>query len=502
MNKILVLLAFFSVSNSAAFGFDDQSAQNRPSPDLFSVVTSHTGQFGSKEVSYKAVVSNFLIKKPYGEVYAEAVTTSYLADSPDRARPVTFIFNGGPGSASTWLHMGLMGPVRVRVPSDAQDPGLAPYTMEQNPSALLDITDLVFIDPIGTGYSRLAGEGKPEDVYGLEEDARSVADVVRAWIRRQKRWNAPVFIAGESFGTTRAAAMMPHLQTGAEPIRVSGIIMISQAMDYTGSTPTNDNLIAYATYLPSLAATAWYHNRLSERPENLENFLEEVRKFTIEEYLPALVKGSYLAPAKVRKLAARLEEYTGFSREYYQLSRLRVPTGTFAKELLKDEGFIVGRLDSRYRAQSVDIMAATPRFDAASAAISAAYSSAFRQYLADTLNVSLDRPYFTSGSEVGENWVYDRRNGYREPAYVNTAPMLADAMAQNPSLRVLVASGYYDLITPFFDAECTVARHGIDLSRMTMTYYRAGHMMYVHEPAFEELSTDMRRFMTNILQVD
>ncbi|MBO6505404.1 MAG: peptidase S10 [Kordiimonadaceae bacterium] len=468
-------------------------------PALFSVETSHTGDFGGRKVDYTANVSNFLLKKDDGSVYAEAVLTSYLAGTRSGSRPVTFIFNGGPGSASTWLHMGLMGPVRVRVPSDASDPGLPPYAIEKNPMALLDLTDLVFIDPIGTGFSRLAGEGKPEDVFGLEEDARSVASIVREWLRREKRWNTPVFIAGESFGTTRSAAMLPYLQDGPEPIRVSGVIMISQAMDYTGSTPVNDNLIAFATYLPSLAATAWHHERLENRPADFSQFINTVREFTIDEYLPALVKGAYLSEQDTDRIAGLLERFTGVDKSYFLKSRLRIPTARFAKELLREQGAIVGRLDSRYRAQDVDVMAESPRFDAASAAISAAYSSSFKKYLSETLNVSLDRPYYASGPSVGQNWVYDRSEGYHEPSYVNTAPKLADAMAKNPSLQVLVASGYYDLITPFFDAEFTVARHGIDFSRVTMTYYDAGHMMYVHEPAFVQLSKDIRRFIERLL---
>lgn len=470
-----------------------------PLPDLFSHETEHEGEFGSRPVKFTAKVSNFLLKRDDDRVYAEAVLTSYLAESGAKTRPVTFVFNGGPGSASTWLHMGLMGPVRVRVPSDATDPGLPPYKLEPNTHALLDLTDLVFIDPIGTGFSRLAGNGKPDDVFGLEEDARSVASMVREWLRREQRWNAPVFVAGESFGTTRSAAMLPYLQNGPEPIRVSGVIMISQAMDYTGSTPVNDNLIAYATYLPSLAATAWYHNSLENRPSDFQSFIRTVRKFTIEEYLPSLVKGAYLAASETDRIADLLAAYTGISKSYFLKSRLRIPTGRFAKELLREQGAIVGRLDSRYRAQDVDIMAENPRFDAASAAISAAYSSSFRTYLNETLNVTLDRPYYTSGPNVGENWVYDRRKGYIEPAFVNTAPKLAEAMARNPSLQVLVASGYYDLITPFFDAEFTLARHGIDFSRVAMTYYDAGHMMYVHEPAFLALSRDMRQFMERVL---
>jgi len=467
-----------------------------PLPDSIQITSDHKGKFGGKTLNYKAVVGNHLLKRGDDTVYGEAVTTSYIASDAGALRPVTFVFNGGPGSASIWLHMGLMGPKRVRVPSDAGDAGLAPYQIEDNPLALLDITDLVFIDPIGTGFSRLAGDGKAEDVYGLEEDARSVAQIVREWIRTNGRWNAPKFIAGESFGTTRAAAMLPYLQGGPEPMRVNGVIMISQAMDYTGSTPVHNNLIAHVTYLPSLAATARYHGKLDNRPSELADFMAEVRKFALDEYLPALFKGASLSAENFNYIAGKLADYTGIDETYIKRANLRILTGRFAKELLRDSGEIVGRLDARYRTSDLDSVGENARFDAASAAISGAYSSAFRHYMQHDLKVELDRPYYGSGPDVNANWIYDRSEGYNEPSYVNTAPQLAEAMKLNPALKIMVGSGFYDLVTPFFDAEYTLSRHGIDMERVTMTYYEAGHMMYVYENAYIALANDMREFIS------
>lgn len=474
----------------------DDEGGPAPLPDVIQIASDHKGKFGGKTLSYKAVVGSHLLKRSDGALYGEAVTTSYIASDAGALRPVTFVFNGGPGSASIWLHMGLMGPKRVRVPSDAGDAGLAPYQIEDNPLALLDITDLVFIDPIGTGFSRLAGDGKAEDVYGLEEDARSVAQIVREWIRANGRWNAPKFIAGESFGTTRAAAMLPYLQGGPEPMRINGVIMISQAMDYTGSTPVHDNLIAHVTYLPSLAATARYHGKLENRSDELADFMVEVQKFAMDEYLPALFKGSSLSADDFNHIASKLASYTGINETYIKQANLRILTGRFAKELLRDSGEIVGRLDARYRTSDLDPVGESARFDAASAAISGAYSSAFRHYMQHDLKVDLDRPYYGSGPDVNANWVYDRSEGYNEPSYVNTAPQLAQAMKLNPALKVMVASGFYDLVTPFFDAEYTLSRHGIDMDRVNMTYYEAGHMMYVYENAFTALSNDMRDFIS------
>lgn len=478
---------------------DDEDAV-KPVPEPFQIVTDHKGKFGGKSVEYQAIVGNQLLKRGDGKVYAEAVTTSYILMNAGPLRPVTFVFNGGPGSASVWLHMGLMGPKRVRVPSDAADAGLAPYQIEDNPMALLDISDLVFIDPIGTGFSRLAGDGKAEDVYGLAEDARSVSEIVREWVRANGRWNAPKFIAGESFGTTRVAAMLPYLQGGAEPMRINGVIMVSQAMDYTGSTPVQDNLIAHVTYLPSLAATARYHGKLDQQAADLKTFMTEVSAFATDGYLPALFKGSALPEDEFNQIASKLARYTGIDETYIKRANLRILTGRFAKELLRESGDIVGRLDARYRTSDLDGVGENARFDAASAAITGAYSSAFRHYIQHDLNVSLDRPYFGSGPDVNANWVYDRSEGYNEPSYVNTAPQLAEAMKLNPALKIMVASGYYDLVTPFFDAEYTLGRHGIDTDRVTMTYYEAGHMMYVYENAFVSLANDMRDFIIGVLK--
>ena len=450
-------------------------------------------------MEYQAIVADIQLKRDTGEPYASVFTTAYLREgvTPSSSRPVTFVFNGGPGSASVWLHMGLMGPRRVDVPSEAEHAGSPPYSVVDNPVSPLDVTDIVFIDPPGTGFSRLVGDGKAEDVYGLREDAGTVAAVVREWIRQNRRWNSPVFLAGESFGTTRAAAMLPELMRGSEPIAVNGVMLISQATDYTGSSPyVDDNLIAFVTYLPTMAATAWYHGKVDQAGQTLESFLDEVRSFAIEEYLPALFQGSTLNPAAEREVARRYAGYTGLGVDYVLRSRLRVNSTRFVKELLREEGLAVGRLDGRYTADEIDDVAERPSFDAASAAISAPYTTALHEHLEATLGVELDRPYHTSGPDVGRNWVWDRSlSGGGEPQYVNTAPDLAWAMSYNPELRVLVASGYYDYATPFFDAEFTMARYGIDGSRVTMTYYEAGHMMYLHAPSREAVAADIRAFI-------
>ncbi len=478
---------------------EEKKETDRPIPDPVRFESQHSGTFNGENVRFQAVVSDIQLKRENGHPYASVFTTSYIREGVEDqdARPVTFAFNGGPGSASVWLHMGLMGPRRVDVPSDAEHPGSPPFRIVDNPLSPLDVTDLVMIDPPGTGFSRLVGDGKPEDVYGLREDARTVAAVVREWVREHQRWNSPIYLLGESFGTTRAAAMLPELMGGSEPLAVEGVVLISQAMDYTGSTPyVSDNFVAFVTYLPTMAATAWYHGKVEKRGRSLEEFLQEVRTFAIQEYMPALFKGSSLDKDQEQAVAERLADYLGLNVDYVLQSRLRVNATRFVKELLRDEGLAVGRLDGRYTADEVDDMAERPSFDAADAAISAPYTAAIHQHLSDFLNVEVDRPYHTSGPEVGKNWVWDRKLASGgEPHYVNTAPDLAWAMSYNPDLHVLVAAGYFDYATPFFAAEYTLHRHGIDMSRVSIKYYEAGHMMYLHGPSREAVAADIRGFI-------
>jgi carboxypeptidase C (cathepsin A) len=496
LTSALLTWSVLSPSPSLA---QNAEADTLPIPEAVRFETSHSGTFNGEDLSYRAIVADIQLERADGTPYVSLFTTSYLKETVDdlSGRPVTFVFNGGPGSSSVWLHLGLMGPRRVSVPGDAGHAGSPPYSLVDNPLSPLDATDLVFIDPAGTGFSRLVGDGKAEDVYGLREDARSVAALIREWIRDHGRWNSPIFIAGESYGTTRAAALLPELMRGSEPLGINGVILVSQALDYQGSSPyVADNLTSFVTYLPTMAATAWYHGKVDRAGRTLEGFLGEVRDFAVNQYLPELFMGSQDDEGTSADVARRYAEYIGLDLAYVQRSRLRVSGGRYVKELLRDEGLAVGRLDGRYTADEIDDVAERPSFDAASAAISAAYSSLLHGYLRDELGVTLDRPYHVSGPDVGSNWVWDRSlSSGGEPRYVNTAPDLAWALSYNPELQVMVASGYYDYATPFFDAEYTFARHGIDMDRVTMTYYEAGHMMYVHDPSLRSVAADIQAFI-------
>lgn len=475
----------------------EEPTKSVPEPRVF--VTSHSGRFGNETVAYTVTAGEIYLLDDDGEPKASIFSFAYTKDGVEdpATRPVSFVWNGGPGSSSIWLHMGSMGPRRVDVPSDARDAGPPPYKVEDNPLALLDVTDLVFVDPVGTGFSRALGKHENKEFWGLNEDAESIAEFIRTWVTRSKRWMSPKYLLGESFGTTRAGAVASLLE-GRSSVSLNGLILISQALDYTGSTPAHDNLIAYITYLPTMAATAWYHGKVTERPASLTGFLDEARRFAVDEYAPALFKGSKLDPAERDRIRERLAYFTGLSEDYVERSNLRVLAGRFLKELLRSEGKTVGRLDGRYTGDDIDKVAERPDGDPSSYQIDGAYAAGFSDYIATELAVDMDRDYkFSGGRELGKNWNWRTapQESYWEPSYVNVARDMSRALRRNNGLRVMIASGYYDFATPFFDAEYTFARHGYLSERITYFYYEAGHMMYLHRPSLDNLMADVRGFI-------
>ena len=499
MNKILVLLVA-AICSTTSFAQEKKEEAEKPIPVAKSFVTTHQGTFGGALIKYKATASETYLSNNSGDSIATMWSTAYTKENVSdlSKRPVTFVFNGGPGSASVWLHMGLFGPQLVKVDSDAKkDDGAAPYELVSNNYGILDLTDLVFIDPIGTGYSRVIGKGKGEDFWGLMEDANSVAQFMRQWITKNKRWNSPKYIAGESYGTTRAAAVANVLEGGGQSMALNGLILISQALDYDGSTSIHDNITSYLTYLPSMAATAWYHKKAGQG-KTLEAFVEEARDFTYNTYAPALYKGSLLSASEKNSIADKLSYFIGLDKDYILRSNNRILMHRFQKNLLADKGLAIGRLDGRFMGDEGDDVSEGPNLgDPASYQIDAAYTAALNHYFAETLKVEMDRPYMTSG-QIGGKWRWKPvpDGQYWEPMPVNTAGLLGETMRRNTEMKVLVASGYYDLICPFFDAEYTFSRNGIVRERVTMTYYEAGHMMYVHQPDLVKVAQDIRDFLT------
>ena len=495
----IISVAFLTMTFSS-YSQEKEPKTKKTIPEPKSFITTHQGSFGGKTIRYKATAKETYLKNAKGEPVASLWSVAYTQEpttDPSR-RPVTFIFNGGPGSASVWLHMGLFGPKLIQVNSDAkEDDGAAPYPMANNQYGLLDLTDMVFIDPIGTGFSQVIGEGKVEDYWGLNEDARSVAQFIRQWITENKRWFSPKYIAGESFGTTRAAAVTSVLEGGGQNMALNGLILISQALDYAGSTSAHSNITSYITYLPSMAATAWYHKKAGQG-KTLEDFVQECRDFTYNSYAPALYKGQLLSEEERNQIADRLSYFTSLDKKYILRSNLRILMHRFQKQLLADQGLAIGRLDGRFMGDEVDDLSDGPHLgDPSGYQIGAAYTAALNHYFAGDLNIEMDRPYLTSNSEIGNKWRWRTvpEGQYWEPTPVSVSRLLGESMRRNTELKVLVANGYYDLITPFFDAEFTFTRNGIVWDRVTMTYYEGGHMMYTHQPDLIKLSNDIRKFL-------
>ena len=502
MKKYLLFIVAFLVAFNS-FSQEEKTEVEEITRDPQKFESVHSGTFNGQKISYKAVVAETFLRNNKGEITGAMWSTSYLKEGSDSSkRPVTFIFNGGPGSASVWLHMGFFGPKVVKTDSEAKtDDGGAPYRFIDNTQALLDMTDLVFIDPIGTGYSEILGVGKTSDFWGLNEDATSIAQFMRIWVTQNGRWQAQKFIAGESYGTTRAAKVAEVLEGGGQEMALNGIILISQALDYAGSSSWSDNLTSFFTYLPSMASTAWYHGKAGQG-KTLESFVQEARDFAYGDYLNALFLGEKQTEPQKSTIAEKLAYFTGLEKNYILRSDNQILMHRFKKELLKEEGKAIGTLDGRYLAVETDKSSEGPVLgDPSSYMTGAAYTASFNHYMMQDLKVKMDRPYFTSAEGMGGSWNWKPvgEGAYWEPSYVSTARSLSEVMHRNTALKVMVTNGYYDLITPFFDAEFTFARHNFPQERIKMTYYEAGHMMYNRQEDFDALAKDVREFLEGIL---
>jgi carboxypeptidase C (cathepsin A) len=341
---ITLVLGLVSITVSAADkdGTEENEKEKTPIPEPTKFVTSHSAEFNGKRIEYTVTAGETYLRNKEGKPKASIFTFAYTEDDGDSNRPVMFFWNGGPGSASVWLHMGTFGPRRISVPSDATHPGPPPYDIIDAPETILDVSDLVFIDPVGTGFSKALGKHKNKEFWGLKEDARSMAEFIRDWVTENGRWNSPKFIMGESFGTTRAAVVANILEAEMN-LSLNGLIFVSQALDYAGSSPYfRDNIISYFTYVPTMAATALYHGKVSPAPENREAFLRESREFAANELMPALIKGNTLDPETRAKVRDRLAYFTGLKQEYIERTNLRINGVRFAKELLRDQGLRPG----------------------------------------------------------------------------------------------------------------------------------------------------------------
>lgn len=464
-----------------------------PSPEPQVRTRDLAGTFGGQRIAYRATIADTILTDEAGKAEAVIVTTSYVKTPADPSRPVFFIYNGGPGSGSVWLQMGAFGPKRVAIPSDARDDGAPPYPLLDNPDSLLDVADLVFIDPPGTGFSHLTQGTDPKKYYGLRQDARAVGKVIRRWINDNGRWNSPKFLGGESYGTTRTAMVADELEGSTyNDVGLNGLILISTILDFGAEDTTPGNEMAYVVTLPNMAAAAYYHGKV--QAPSVEAIAAEARRFAIGPFASALLKGTDLPAeerAAVRKELARL---TGLTETYLENANLRVTDQRFYKELLRDRGQTIGRLDARYTGTDYDAAGETPDNDPSFYGIDAGYTAAINSWARETLGYKTDREYQSIGREPGRYWDWSLEERGRG-AYLNVAPLIGQALRQNSQLRLFNAQGYYDFATPFFGAEYSLKRPGIPQERITWKYYDAGHMMYVRDEDRARLSADIRAFI-------
>jgi carboxypeptidase C (cathepsin A) len=499
-----LLFTILASSGPAAFVAAQEAlpaAEAQESKPVTPVVarSQQSGEFHGTRMDYEVVAGETILEDKDGKQQAAIFSTAYLRlGVEDRsARPVTFLWNGGPGSASVWLHMGVFGPVRVDVPSDARDDGGPPYRVLPNPGAFLDVSDVVFVDPVGTGFSRMLGDSKPEDFYGVQQDARSIARFIRQWLRENGRWNSPKFIGGESYGTTRSAAVVRELEGAFDDVALNGILLISAILDFSIVDTADGNELPHLTHLPTMAATAWYHKQAGAgRP--LADFVAEARAFALGGYAQALLRGASLPAAERAAVRAELARFTGLSEDLIERNDLRLHPERFQKDLLRARGLTVGRLDSRYVGEALDDAGETPDTDPSFYGIDGAYTAAVNTYLRETLGVEMEREYTIIGG-LGAPWDWRLGEG-RGETYLNLAPYVGTAMRQNSGLRVFVACGYYDFATPFFGAEYSLNRVGVPADRVEFAYYESGHMMYVNHECLAQLQRDARQFILDSLR--
>jgi carboxypeptidase C (cathepsin A) len=481
---------------------DDAVATAKPQPTDQIKVTQHTATIGGQSLSYTARAGTVVLKtesekdgasegeKPQATVFFVAYTKDGVSDPG--TRPITFCFNGGPGSSSVWLHLGAYGPRRV-VMGDAGALTPPPYTLTDNEHSLLDATDLVFIDPVSTGFSRATEGVKPKDFHGFQRDLETVGDFIRLYTTREQRWLSPKFLSGESYGTTRASALAGYLQE-RHGMYLNGVILVSTVLDFSTILFGPGNDLPHVLYLPAFTATAWYHQRLEPALQSdLRVALTESEAFARTEYAQALFAGSSLEKTERSSVASRVARLTGVTQDFVERCNLRLEIMRFTKELLRDRALTVGRLDARFTGVDRDSAGETMEFDPSLAAITGPYTAALNHYVRAELEFQSDLPYEILTNKV-RPWSYKEF----ENRYVNVAETLRKAVTMNPALRVMVLNGYFDLATPYSASDYVFNHLGLpdDLQpNLETRYYEAGHMMYVNLECLAQMKRDIAGFL-------
>ena len=483
---------------------DAKAAADNP-PKEESSATDHAIRIGEQTINYKAIASTTLLKDDKGEPTALMYSTAYTrSDVKDFSqRPIAFIYNGGPGSASVWLHMGAFGPRRVATENAAATPP-APYKVVDNSESLLDKTDMVFIDPVGTGFSHAVGKAQDKDFWGVDSDVRSLAQFISTYVSRNNRWNSPKFLIGESYGTFRSVALGNYLQS-SDGMYVNGIVLISNVLDVgtLSFSPGDDR--PYMFYLPTYAATAWYYKLLKNRPDDLVAFVASARKFAATDYAAALMQGSKLSDADKADIARKLSEFTGLSEDFWIKAELRATLGQFGAEVLRSRGLTIGRYDARYTGPTYDQLTENSEFDPSYTAVVGAFSSAFNSYVREDLKFGQDKTYKILPNEPGQAWDWKHTSGPGNffPGAPTVAGDLIRELIDNPHLQIQVENGYFDMATPFFATEYTIDHAllpGHVQDRVHLQYYTSGHMIYLHDEDRIKLKNNIGSFIEGVLK--
>ena len=474
------------------------ATETKPIPEAKVWTTKHEIKISGSVLAYTATAGTMLIKNDKDEPIALFGFTAYVKDGGDpRTRPIMFAYNGGPGSASAWLHMGILGPKRT-VLQDLETNTRGPFRTVENEFTILDRADLVMIDPVGTGLSRPVGKGEGKDFWGVDQDIKSVSGFILRYLTDYGRWAAPKFILGESYGGMRTAGVSYELLT-KHNVALNGVILVSPYLDFVGGNAGLNISDAYVNFLTTYAATAWFHQALANRPAELQPFLREVEAFAENVYASALYKGARLASAERQTVLSGLARYTGLSTDYWDKANLRIDEGHFLQELMRNKGVVVGRVDTRYKGYSLSPLSETMSYDPYSSAIAPAIVATFNDYYRQELKVESDRPYLLSGgvTEWDDRHAQPDLGGAKVP-YANTVVDLGQVMSVNPKMKVLVQSGYFDLACPYRTVEYAIEHLAVApsvRSNVTIAYYDAGHMMYVHPPSMQKFKKDLAAFV-------
>ncbi len=457
------------------------------------VVTHHQLKLKERTLAYTATSGVIPLTDEFGETEAEIYSTAYTLDGVDNSaeRPLTFAFNGGPGSASIWLHMGALGPKRVVMEDEGWMPA-PPYRLEPNEGTWLDFTDLVFIDPVGTGFSRASKEELDKKFWSVKGDVELVGEFIRLYLTRHSRWDSPLFLAGESYGTTRAAGLAGHLVD--KGIAFNGIVLVSTALNLRPIFFEQGDDLPFSLFVPTYAATAWYHQQLPDdlQKRELADLLGEVEAWSEHEYTAALMQGDRLDETQAREVGETLARYTGLDLDYVLGSNLRIDIFRFCKELLRFEKRSVGRLDSRFKGVEALAVTEKPEFDPANTSALPPFMAAFMTYVRDDLGVETDLSYQPLSEDVNEKWAWE--NG--ELPYTGEA--LRSAIAKNPFMKTFVAQGYFDLATPHFATQYMISHMNVDselMPNITTRFYEAGHMFYLDRRSLAAFRSDVAAFV-------